>query len=129
MSHLDERLFREIMTQIKGVKGMQLLTREGVIIDSLFADDFSKLELSTITNAFLTASEHVLVSLRLQDLKIGILQSEDGFFIVSNFEKDCFLIFLIGSNAPINVILSQIQHILGKQVPVWRHDKKNLEKS
>ena len=55
MDLVDERLFRELMTQIKGTRAVQLITREGVIIHSLLAQDITGLDLSTLTNMFLSS--------------------------------------------------------------------------
>jgi predicted regulator of Ras-like GTPase activity (Roadblock/LC7/MglB family) len=118
----DDRLFREIMTQVGGTRGVQLITREGVIIQSLFANNISGLDLSMLANSFLSVSEHILVTLNLADLKSGVLQADDGYFIVLKFETDCFLVINIVSNAPLNLMISQIMHTIERQVPKWRHE-------
>ncbi len=122
MDLVDERLFRELMTQIKGTRAVQLITREGVIIHSLLTQDITGLDLSTLTNMFLSNCEHILVSLNLQDVKSAMIQADDGFFIVLRFEADTFLVLNIVTTTPMNVVLSSLLHFLEKQVPLWRHD-------
>jgi predicted regulator of Ras-like GTPase activity (Roadblock/LC7/MglB family) len=122
LSALDARLFREIMTQIKGITGMLLVTREGVVVQSSFAESVNNMDLITSTNSLLSISEQILVRLNFQDFKTGIIQADDGFFLVLSFETDLYLVVLAHSTAPINVIMSQIQNILAKQLPRWRHD-------
>jgi predicted regulator of Ras-like GTPase activity (Roadblock/LC7/MglB family) len=121
----DDRLFREIMTQVQGVRCVQLITREGVIIQSLFADEVTELDLSMVANNFISACEHVLVSLNLMDMKQAIIQANDGYFMILNFEDESYLVFNIHSTAPLNVISGQILHILERQVPLWRHKVKS----
>jgi predicted regulator of Ras-like GTPase activity (Roadblock/LC7/MglB family) len=116
-----DRLFREIMTQIKGARGVQLISREGLVIQSLYADETDRLDLSTAANMFLSSVEHVLVSLRFNDMKAGIIQAENGIFLVVGYDTETYLLIIIDSDTPINVLMSQLQHILMKQVPRWSH--------
>jgi predicted regulator of Ras-like GTPase activity (Roadblock/LC7/MglB family) len=120
MQSQDDRVFRELITQIEGLKAVQLVTREGVIIHSYVSNEYTKLNLTMSGNRFFSVCEQILVSHGFNDMKLGIIQAEDGYFFLTNFQdEETFLILLVKSDIPVNVITSQLNHILERQIPIW----------
>jgi len=111
-------ILKTLMNDIEGVQSVALVSREGLIINSILDDSVSPMHIAAMSAIILSTCERVLLELMKGELDICIIQGSDGKFIVMECGEDFILVGVLEDEARMDIAFTKMRNTVIKIIDI-----------
>ncbi len=111
-------ILKTLMNDIEGVQSVALVSREGLIINSILDDSVSPMHIAAMSAIILSTCERVLLELMKGELDICIIQGSEGKFIVMECGEDFILVGVLEDEARMDIAFTKMRNTVNKIIDI-----------
>lgn len=111
-------ILKTLMNDIEGVQSVALVSREGLIINSILDDSVSPMHIAAMSAIILSTCERVLLELMKGELDICIIQGSEGKFIVMECGEDFILVGVLEDEARMDIAFTKMRNTVIKIIDI-----------
>ncbi len=115
----DEQLnfvLKTLINDVEGIKSVALVSREGLIVNSILDEDVSPMHIAAMSAIILSTCERVLLELKRGELDVCIIQGTEGKFIVMECGEDFILVGVLEEDARMDQAFTKMRASVNKIV-------------
>lgn len=113
----DEQLnfvLKTLINDVEGIKSVALVSREGLIVNSILDEDVSPMHIAAMSAIILSTCERVLLELKRGELDVCIIQGTEGKFIVMECGEDFILVGVLEEEARMDQAFTKMRASVNK---------------
>jgi predicted regulator of Ras-like GTPase activity (Roadblock/LC7/MglB family) len=111
-------ILKTLMNDIEGIQSVALVSREGLIINSILDESVSPMHIAAMSAIILSTCERVLLELMKGELDICIIQGSEGKFIVMECGEDFILVGVLEDDARMDIAFTRMRNTVNKIIDV-----------
>jgi predicted regulator of Ras-like GTPase activity (Roadblock/LC7/MglB family) len=111
-------ILKTLMNDIEGVQSVALVSREGLIINSILDESVSPMHIAAMSAIILSTCERVLLELMKGELDICIIQGSEGKFIVMECGEDFILVGVLEDEARMDIAFTKMRNTVIKIIDI-----------
>ena len=111
-------ILKTLMNDIEGIQSVALVSREGLIINSILDESVSPMHIAAMSAIILSTCERVLLELMKGELDICIIQGSEGKFIVMECGEDFILVGVLEDDARMDIAFTKMRNTVNKIIDV-----------
>ena len=111
-------ILKTLMNDIEGVQSVALVSREGLIINSILDESVSPMHIAAMSAIILSTCERVLLELMKGILDICIIQGSEGKFIVMECGEDFILVGVLEDDARMDIAFTKMRSTVNKIIDI-----------
>lgn len=111
-------ILKTLMNDIEGVQSVALVSREGLIINSILDESVSPMHIAAMSAIILSTCERVLLELMKGVLDICIIQGSEGKFIVMECGEDFILVGVLEDEARMDIAFTKMRNTVIKIIDI-----------
>lgn len=102
-------VLKTLMNEVDGVQSVALVSREGLIVNSILEEDVSPMHIAAMSAIILSTCERVLLELKKGVLDVCIIQGSEGKFIVMECGEDFILVCVLEEDARMDIAFTKMR--------------------
>ncbi len=102
------------MNEVEGIQSVALVSREGLIVNSILEEDVSPMHIAAMSAIILSTCERVLMELKKGELDVCIIQGTDGKFIVMECGEDFIIVCVLEEDARMDIAFTKMRATVNK---------------
>jgi predicted regulator of Ras-like GTPase activity (Roadblock/LC7/MglB family) len=107
-------VLKSLMNDVEGVQSVALVSREGLIVNSILDADVSPMHIAAMSAIILSTCERVLLELHKGELDVCIIQGSEGKFIVMECGEDYILVTVLEEDARMDIAFTKMRGSVSK---------------
>jgi len=107
-------VLKTLMTEVEGIQSVALVSREGLIVNSILEEGVSPMHIAAMSAIILSTCERVLLELMKGDLDVCIIQGSEGKFIVMECGEDFILVCVLEDDARMDIAFTRMRGTANK---------------
>lgn len=111
-------ILKTLTNDIEGVQSVALVSREGLIINSILDESVSPMHIAAMSAIILSTCERVLLELMKGVLDICIIQGSEGKFIVMECGEDFILVCVLEDEARMDITFTKMRSTVNKIIDI-----------
>ncbi|MBD3351949.1 MAG: hypothetical protein GF364_10735 [Candidatus Lokiarchaeota archaeon] len=115
----DEQLnfiLKTMMTEVEGAENVALVSKEGLIVNSILDEDVSPMHIAAMSAIILSTCEKALMEFKKGELDVCIIQGYEGKFIIMECGEDFILVCVLSEDARIDIAFTKMRASVNKIV-------------
>ncbi|MHA1728823.1 MAG: roadblock/LC7 domain-containing protein [Promethearchaeota archaeon] len=109
-------ILKSLMKDVEGVLSVALVSREGLIVNSILEESVSPMHIAAMSAIILSTCERVLMELMKGDLDVCIIQGTEGKFIVMECGEDFILVCVLEDDARMDIAFTKMRSSVNRIV-------------
>ena len=107
-------VLKSLMNDVEGIQSVALVSREGLIVNSILDADVSPMHIAAMSAIILSTCERVLLELHKGELDVCIIQGSEGKFIVMECGEDYILVTVLEEDARMDIAFTKMRGSVAK---------------
>ncbi|MHA1111736.1 MAG: roadblock/LC7 domain-containing protein [Promethearchaeota archaeon] len=109
-------ILKTLMNEVDGIQSVALVSREGLIVNSILEEDVSPMHIAAMSAIILSTCERVLLEFKKGELDVCIIQGTEGKFICMECGEDFILVCVLQEDARMDICFTKMRSTVVKIV-------------
>jgi len=102
-------ILKTLMNDVEGIQSVALVSREGLIVNSILEEDVSPMHIAAMSAIILSTCERVLLEFRKGELDVCIIQGTEGKFICMGCGEDFILVCVLEEDSRMDLVFTKMR--------------------